>query len=612
MVDSIFLLGLVVAVLGMSLLAQALSRYFQLPFIIFLLIEGIIVGPEVLNLLDPAIYAQGLSAIVAISVSVIVFDGGLHIDLKHLRGVQDSVMKLTTIGVIITFLGTTALTITLIGVPLQIAALFGALITATGPTVIGPIVRNIQVSHKVGKILELEGVLNDAASVILAAMVFEWVAAELSGTGAVFFILYRLGAGVFIGGLSGFSLRWFFTRGTAISKQTARLVTLTSVFACFVLSEFMGSESGILAVAIFGIIIGTSEFPYKETIKEFKGDLVTIMLSLLFILLAAMLKFEYIQSIGLKGVVLVLFMIFLIRPAAVFISTWNSKLRTNEKFFISFLGPRGVVPTSVATYFAIKLDAMGISGGETLVGLVFLTVIITVLLSGSLSRKVAQILEVIPMEILIIGGGKVGQILAKRFDRRGENVVVVDISKENCKKCMELGVRVVQGDAGDVNVLKKAGIEHAKHIVATTDKDNTNLLFCQIAKTSFGFKGEQLVARVNDIENLQAFWDLGIRAISPAMTTAVVIDNMVGRPHLFSMCEVGGGGDIMEVRVTNPKVVGRAVKEIHFPEKSLLVMVQRDNESIIAHGNLVLKYDDIVTIIGEEDAGKQAAEILHK
>ncbi|MCQ1535608.1 sodium:proton antiporter [Methanosarcina sp. KYL-1] len=612
MVDPIFLLGLVVAVLVMSLVAQALSRYFQIPFIIFLLIEGIIAGPEVLNLLNPAIYIQGLSAIVAISVAVIVFDGGLHIDLKHLRGVQESVMKLTTIGVLITFLGITVLTSILIDVPLQIAALFGALITATGPTVIGPIVRNIQVCHKVGKILELEGVLNDAASVILAAMVFEWVAAELSGTDAVVFILYRLGIGLFTGGLSGLSLRWFFTRGTVISKQTARLVTLTSVFACFVLSEFLGNESGILAVAVFGIIIGTSEFPYKETIKEFKGDIVTVMLSLIFILLAAMLRFEDIQRIGVGGIVLVLLMIVLVRPIAVFVSMWNSKLRTNEKLFISFVGPRGVVPTSVATYFAIKLDAMGIYGGQTLVGLVFLTVIITVLLTGGLSKRVAQILEVIPMEILIIGGGKVGRILAERFDRRGENVVVVDISEENCKKCMELGIRTVQGDAGDVNVLKKAGIENAKYVVATTNKDNTNLLFCQIAKASFGFRGDQLVARVNDIENLQAFWDLGIRAMSPAMTTAVVIDNMIGRPHLFSMCEVGGGGDIMEVKVTNPKVVGKAVKEIHFPEKSLLVMVQRGNESIIAHGSLVLEYGDIVTVIGEGDSGKQAADILHK
>lgn len=612
MLDPILLLGLVVAVLIMSLVAQALSCYFRIPFIVFLLIEGIIVGPEVLNLLDPALYIEGLSAIVAISVSVIVFDGGLHIDLKHIRMVQESVLKLTTIGVFVTFLGATVLTSLLIDIPLELAALFGALVTATGPTVITPIVRNIQISHKLGKILELEGVLNDAASVILAAMVFEWVAAELSGTDAVIFILYRLGIGIALGSLSGFALRWFFTRGTVISNRTARLVSLTAVFACFVLSEYLGNESGILAVAVFGIILGTSEFPYKDTIKEFKSDIVIVMLSLIFILLAAMLKFEDIQRIGVSGIVLVLLLIFLIRPVAVFVSMWNSQIGTNEKLFISFVGPRGVVPTSVATYFAIKLDSMGIPGGQALVGLVFLTVIITVFMSGSLSKKVAEMLEVIPMEILIIGGGKVGRILAERFDKRGENVVVVDISESNCKKCMELGIRVIQGDAGDVNVLKKAGIENAKYVVATTNQDNTNLLFCQIAKVSFGFRGDQLVARVNEIENLQAFWNLGIRAMSPATTTAVVLDNMIGRPHLFSMCEVGGEGDMMEVKVTNPGVVGKAIKDIQFPEKSLLVMVQRGSESIIAHGSLVLEYEDIVTVIGEGDAAKRTASILHK
>lgn len=612
MLDPILLLGLVVAVLIMSLVAQALSCYFRIPFIIFLLIEGVIVGPEVLNLLDPALYIEGLSAIVAISISVIVFEGGLHIDLKHIRMVQDSVLKLTTIGVFVTFLGTTVLTNLMIGIPLELAALFGALVTATGPTVITPIVRNIQISHRIGKILELEGVLNDAASVILAAMVFEWVAAELSGIDAVIFILYRLGIGIALGSLSGFALRWFYTRGIAISNRTARLVSLTAVFACFVLSEYLGNESGILAVAVFGIILGTSEFPYKDTIKEFKSDIVIVMLSLIFILLAAMLKFEDIQRIGVSGIVLVLLLIFLIRPVAVFVSMWNSQISRNEKLFISFVGPRGVVPTSVATYFAIKLDSMGIPGGQTLVGLVFLTVIITVFMSGSLSKKVAEVLEVIPMEILIIGGGKVGRILAERFDKRGENVVVVDISEDNCKKCMELGIRIVQGDGGDVNVLKKAGIENAKYVVATTNQDNTNLLFCQIAKASFGFKGDQLVARVNEIENLQAFWNLGIRAMSPATTTAVVLDNMIGRPHLFSMCEVGGEGDMMEVKVTNPRVIGKAIKDIQFPEKSLLVMVQRGNESIIANGGLVLEYEDIVTVIGEGDAAKRTASILHK
>lgn len=612
MIDPIFLMEIVIALLVLSLMAQTLSHYFQVPFIIFLFIEGIIVGPEVLNLLNPALYSDVLSAIVAICVSVIVFDGGFQIDLKQLRGVKESVLKLCTIGVFITFLGITILTSFLINIPLQIAALFGALVTATGPSVVGPIIKNIKVCHKVAKILEFESVLNDAASVILTAMVFEWITAELSRTGAVIFILQRLGIGLIIGSLSGFTLSWFFTRGVSIGKQPARLFTLTSIFACYVLSETIGNESGILALAVFGIIMGSSEFPQKKMVEEFNGNLATLMISLIFILLAAMLKFWYIMDIGLKGIALVLLIILLVRPVSVFISMWSSKIGNNEKMFISFVGPRGVVPTSIATYFAIKLDEMGIPGGQTIVGLVFLTVIITVFLTGSMSKRVAQILGVIPMEILIVGGGKVGRILAERFDNRGENVSVIDISEEECNKCRDLGVRTVQGNAVDVSILKKAGIENAKYVVITTKKDDSNILFCQIAKAKFGFKGEQLVARVNNVENLQAFWDLGIRAMSPTMTTAAVMDNMIGRNHLFSMCEVGDRGNIMEVRVTNPKVVGKAIKEINFPEKSLMVMIQRGSESIIAHNNLKLEYNDIATIIVEKSSGKHVSDILFR
>ena len=610
--DSVYLLQLVVSVLILGLLARSLSHHFKIPVIVFLLIEGVLIGPEVLNLLDPAVFGDGLTAIVSFSVAIIVFDGGLHVDLRHIRSIQKSVLKLTTIGVLITFLGATLITHLLLGVYLELAAIFGALVTATGPTVITPIVRSLHVNHKVSKVLELEGVLNDAASVILAAMAFEWIVSQLSGMEAIGFVMYRLLIGTLMGVISGVALDRLLTKGHVITDQTARLITMALVLTTYVVAESFGNESGILAVAIFGIIMGTSRTPYKRAIKEFKSDLVFVMLSLIFILLAAMLNFDDIAQIGAGGITVVLLLVVLVRPIAVFVSVYGAKINTNEKLFISFIGPRGVVPASIATYFALKLDLLGIPGGQTLVGLVFLTVIITVVMTGTMSKYVANLLGVIPMEIIIVGGGEVGRTLAERFEKRGENVVVVDTSEENCQKLMKLGIRAVHGDAGDVNVLKKAGIEHAKYIVTTTDQDNTNLLVCQIAKSKFGFKKEQLVARVNNIDNMHAFWDLEIRSMSPAMTTALVLDNMVGRPNMFSMCEVGDEGEILEVKVTNPKVVGKAIKELSLPEKSLLMMVRRGDQSIIAHGNLVLEFDDMVTVIGEGDAAKEVSDILLK
>ncbi|AKB85907.1 MULTISPECIES: cation:proton antiporter [Methanococcoides] len=609
MESSIYLLQIALAVLVMSLVAQSLSKLFKMPVLIFLLIEGIIIGPEVLGILDPTLLGEGLTAIVSLCVAVIVFDGGLHIDIKSVRSIQQGVVSLISVGVIITFVCATLFTHLIVGLPLEISAAFGALVTATGPTVITPVVRQVRVNHRVSKALELEGVLNDAVCVILAALVFEVIISGLTGFEVVGFLLYRALLGLIMGAAGGFLLTRFLSH-SVLSEQVVRFVTLTSVITVFVIAESLGNESGILAVALFGIIVGTSNVPYKAALKEFKSDLVVMMLSLIFILLAAMLKFEDIFRIGAAGIVVVLLLIFFVRPLAVFASTARTTFRTKEKLFISFVGPRGVVPASIATYFAIKLNGLNMAGGQELVGLVFLTVIITVFMTGFLSKYVARFLGVIPMEILVVGGGEVGRILSERFEKRGENVIVIESSEENCQRLMKSGIRVIHGDAEDVNVLKKAGIENAKYVIASTDQDNTNLLVSQIAKTKFGFKEDQIIARVNNMENLHAFWDLEIRAMSPAMSTALFLDNMVGRPHMFSMCEVGEGGDILEVKVTNPKVAGKAIKELSLPEDSLLLMVRRGEESFIANGNLVLEFDDMVTVIGEGDAAKIVADLL--
>ena len=214
------------------------------------------------------------------------------------------------------------------------------------------------------------------------------------------------------------------------------------------------------------------------------------------------------------------------------------------------------------------------------------------------------------MEILIVGGGGVGRALAERFIIRGENVVIVDTDEANCTKALKMGIPAIHGDAEDVATLKKAGIERAKYLVATTDQDNTNLLVCQIAKAKFGFTREKLVARVNEPENLQAFMDIGIRSISPITATALMLDGMVGHPDLFTMCEVTEEGDILEVEVSNKRVVGKAIKDIVLPKDTLIVLVRRAGKSLIAHGDTQLLDGDYATIIGKLGAVKEAVHML--
>jgi len=354
----------------------------------------------------------------------------------------------------------------LLNIPFNIALLFGALVSATGPTVITPIIRQTGVNTRVANTLQAEAVLNDGISVILAALVFEWIVSSLTGIKVVQFLLIRLLDAAFFGILSGIILILVLRKIPLLTEQYARLLTIAVLLAAFVSAENIGNQSGILAMAIFGIFIGSSDIPHKKVIKDFKEDISIVLLSIIFILLSTFIDFDYIKTIGIKGVILVFILMLLIRPLAVYISTRTSDLKPGEKIFIAATGPRGVVPASMAVYFTLRLNDYGFTSESiSLLGLMFMTIVITVLATGLSARFIANKTGVVPMEILIIGGGTVGRALAERFMKRGENVVIVDNNQENCKKVMELGIRAVHGDAENMEVLKKAGIEKAKYLV---------------------------------------------------------------------------------------------------------------------------------------------------
>jgi NhaP-type Na+/H+ or K+/H+ antiporter len=610
-VSTTYLLTAFVVVMIIGIFSHILGKILRVPSIVFLLIAGVVLGHEVTGIIQAGSFGNGLELLVSFSVAIIVFDGGLDIDIRQIRKIQRGILNLVTLGIMITLLLSTTAAYFILNIPFNVALLFGALVSATGPTVITPIIRQIGVNTRVANTLQAEAVLNDGISVILAALVFEWIVSSLTGIKVVQFLLIRLLDASFFGILSGVILIMALRKIPMLTEQYARLLTISVLLAAFVSAENIGNQSGILAMAILGIFIGSSDIPHKKVIKDFKEDISIVLLSIIFILLSTFIDFDYIRAIGIKGVILVLILMLIIRPLAVYFSTRTSDLNRGEKIFIAATGPRGVVPASMAVYFTLRLNDYGFTSESiSFLGLMFMTIVITVLATGISARFIANKTGVVPMEILIIGGGSVGRTLAERFIKRGENVVIIDNDEENCKRAVQLGIRAVHGDAQDVAVLKKAGIEHSKYLVATTDQDNANLLVCQIAKTNFGFTEEKLVARVNKTENLQAFRDLGIRSISPTIATAVMLDGIVGHPALFSVCEVSDEGDIVEVRVDNKKVYGKAIKEISLPEDSLIVMLRRKNDSIIAHPETMLQDGDYVTIMGKLGAVKDAANMM--
>jgi NhaP-type Na+/H+ or K+/H+ antiporter len=611
------LIALVAAIIGIGVIAQVLADRFRVPSIVFLILAGIALGPEVLGLIRPEAFGDALSAIVGLSVAIIVFEGAFHLEIDRLRQASSETIRLVTIGAVIAFVGTAAVVHFVLGVPWDVAALIGALLIATGPTVITPIINIVPVRDRVAAALETEGIVNDVTAAILAIVVFDAVIFEqVSPAAFVQSFLSRLGVGVIVG-IAVAAVLWYLLRHVDLSPgsapQNARLLVLAGALVAFGTAESVFTETGIAAVATAGILLGNADLPYKDDILDFKGDITLVVLSFVFITLAALLRFQDLTAFGLQGVLVVVLVAAVIRPVLVLLSTWGSQFTVRERLFVSAVGPRGIIPASVATLFAIELQARGLGDAATaLVGIVFLVILGTVVIEGGFARHIAEYLDVVPMRIIIIGGGKVGRQLAERLEDRGENVVIIELEQSMVERARNAGFPVRHGDGTDTEVLAAAGAENAKFVVAATGNDDANLLVAQLARSRFDV--EQVITRVNNPDNVDAFEELGVQPISASQATAWALDNAIERPALSAwMTELGRTGDVQEIEVTAEELVGRTIAEIdeELPNGCLIALVSRDGENEVPSSDVTLESGDHLTFLGRTEAVREAIRWAH-
>jgi len=608
------LLPLVAAIIGLGVVAQVLGDRYQVPSIIFLIIAGLALGPISGLVLPSRIVGQetfgdALPAIVGLSVAIIVFEGAFHLRIEKLREAPSETIRLITVGAAIALLGTALTVRFVLGAAWDVAFLIGALLVATGPTVITPILDIVPVRNRVEAALETEGIVNDVTAAILAVVVFEAVIHDEASVSVLSEgFVTRLGVGVLVGlliaGLLYYGLR-IVDLSPGNAPRNARLLVLAGALVSYGLADAFRAEAGIAAVATAGLITGNLDLPYMEDIADFKGDITLLVLSFVFIALAARL--------GAGGLIVVAVVALLIRPGLVLLSTIGSRFTTEEKLFMSFVGPRGIIPASVATLFAVELQATGQEETATLlVGTVFLVILVTVAFEGGFARQIAEHLDVIPMRVIIVGGGTVGRTLARRLEDRGENVVIIENDEEIVELARGEDHTVHIGDGSDVDVLQSAGADNARILVAATGDDDVNLLVSQLANSRFDV--ETVVSRVNNQNNVEPFEDLGVSTISPTDATAEAIDDLIERPALAKWTSgIGESGDVQEIEVTADTLIGRTVAEIgpELPGNCLIALVARDGDVQVPHGDFTLERGDRITLLGDHDAVRDAMSFCH-
>ena len=481
-------LQIVLAVLA-GISAQVVAELLKIPSIVLLLLFGILLGPDGLGLLHPQRLGVGLEVLVALAVAIILFEGGLNLGLRDLERVSASLRNLVTAGVLITLIGGGMAAHWLAEFPWPIAFLYASLIVVTGPTVIGPLLKQVGVEKQVGTLLEGEGVLIDPVGAILAVVVLNTILNSAASPWEIASsLLLRLGIGAAIGAGGGWLLALFLKRASFLSEDLKSLVVLAGVWGLFCLSQLSRSESGLMAAVMAGIVLRAADIPEERLIRRFKGQLTVLCVSFLFILLAADLSLASLLALGWGSVLAVLCLIFAVRPLSVAICTANSDLNWRQKVFLAWISPRGIVSASVASLFAILLTQEGINGGAAIKALVFLTIILTILIQGLTARWVARWLKVTSDEAtgaVIIGCNPLGRLIGRIFQAEGESVVLIDTNPEACQQAEAEGLTVFQSSGLNPEVLEEAGINAMGTFIALTNNGEVNLVLAQRAVEEF-------------------------------------------------------------------------------------------------------------------------------
>ena len=469
--------------------AQVVGAFVQIPSIIFLLLFGIGLGPDGLGLLHPQALGVGLEVIVSLSVALILFEGGLSLELSELGQVSNSLRNLVTIGVFITLVGGGVAAHWLGEFPWALAFLYASLVVVTGPTVITPLLRQVPVDRKVATLLEGEGVLIDPVGAVLAVVVLGIVLnGDADPAVIVSGLTLRLVVGMVIGALGGGLMGLFLKSAQQLSEDLRNLVVLAGLWGTFGLAQTLRSESGLMASVVAGLLVRSLSVPDERLLRRFKGQLTVLAVSVLFILLAADLSIASVFALGWGAVGTVLLLMIVVRPLNIWLCTRSSDLNWRQKAFLSWVAPRGIVSASIASLFAILLTERGISGGDAIKALVFLTIIITVLVQGLTAGWVARGLGLTKADAVgavVVGCSPLTVLLARLIRDHGDPVVLIDTNPTACEAATQEGIEVLISSALDHDALEQAGLHQAGTFLAITKNGEVNAVVAQRALEEF-------------------------------------------------------------------------------------------------------------------------------
>lgn len=553
----------------LGILAQWVAWKFKIPAILPLILIGLLVGPiaaEFINedgtkWIEPIwneeqkkglFPGEGLFYFVSLAISIILFEGGLTLKRSEIRNVGPVITKLITVGAAVTFFGAAVLAHYLFGLSWELSFLFSGLIIVTGPTVITPILRNIPLKRDVSTVLKWEGILIDPIGALVAVLVFEFISIE-GEAGFTKTALIEFGKIILFGTTFGFTFAHalvFAINKKFIPHYLLNVVSLSVVLLVFIESEIFAHESGLLAVVVMGMVIGNSKLDNIKELLYFKESLSVLLISILFILLAANINYQDLMLLyRWETLALFLAVVFVIRPLAVFVSAQGSTLRTNEKMFISWVGPRGIVAAGIASLFGSKLSAGGVVGAEYITPLVFMIVLGTVLLNATTARLFARISGVFLSKsegILIIGASRVSRLVAQYLIDNGRHVVLVDSNQNNVSEAEKMGIEAHTENIYSETLQDNVEFNDIGYLLALTGNADINRYAVEKFGAQFGENGSFRLASKAELENSSISPEDGVFTLSDDFNNLMEVTEEYPEIHEVTVTDLESYHNILE------------------------------------------------------------------
>ncbi len=474
-----------------ALASQWLAWRLRLPAILFLLLCGILAGP-ILDWLDPeALFGPLLFPLVSLSVAIILFEGSLTLKLSEWREIGGVVQRMVTLGALATWAVIAITTHYLLGFAWDLAILFGTLTLVTGPTVIVPMLRVMRPNAAISNILRWEGIVIDPIGALLAVVVYSFIASSSGGTPlseSLQTFAAVIACGVLLGAIGGWSTGMVLRRRW-LPEYLENLGALAIVLGVFIAANLLVHESGLLAVTVMGMWLANMRGVDVKHILHFKENLSVLLISGLFILLAARLDLQALIALGPATLLLLAIIQFIARPLSVVLSTFGSSLNWRERSLLAWIAPRGIVAAAVSAIFAERLVLQGYDQASLLVPLTFLVIIGTVVLQSATARPLARLLKVAepsPRGFLIIGANPVARAVGKALQQREQHVLLTDSSWENISAARMDGLPTYFGNPASQHADAHLDLVGIGQLLALSPSSEQNTMACTRFRPDFG------------------------------------------------------------------------------------------------------------------------------